>query len=200
MPGLRTVAAALNEANLPLAQIAALHLRLPDLADRHARTRLEAEDVLIKSRQGNGWDEAKHPRTGTPPNRAWFAPKPGSAIQSRPTQTAQRGRSEREAEEILDPMAPVRQAVWDARIALLRRIDPNNLNLTYFANPGSTPNHVALNRLDKALETASIKRVVDKVMPGGLPIGTRGKSAKVRELPGGLEQAKDMFDYLAVGG
>src|SRR5262245_12622093 len=33
MPGLATVAAALRESNLPLAQIAALHLRLPDLPD-----------------------------------------------------------------------------------------------------------------------------------------------------------------------
>jgi hypothetical protein len=200
MPGLGTVAAALNEANLPLAQIAALHLRLPDLVDRHARTRLAAEDVLIKSRQGNGWDEAKHPRTGTPPNRAWFAPKPGPATRPRPTQTAQRGRGEREPVEILDPTAPVRQAVWDARIALLRRIDPNNPNLTYFANPGSAPNQAALNHLDAAIEAASVGRVTDRVMPNGTLIGRSGGGEDVRELPGDAHAAAQFFEYLSVGG
>jgi len=36
-----------------------------------------------------------------------------------------------------EPDAEVRQAIWDARIALLRRIDPDNPHLTYFANSDS---------------------------------------------------------------
>jgi hypothetical protein len=82
--GLASVAAALGRNNLALAQIAAVHLRLPDLSDTLARTALEAEDLLIK-RGSAAWDEARHPRTGTPPNPGWFAPNPGPAAGSRPT-------------------------------------------------------------------------------------------------------------------
>src|SRR4051812_7466743 len=48
MSGLATVAAALAQGNLALAQIAAVQLRLPDLPDTVARAALEAEDLLIK--------------------------------------------------------------------------------------------------------------------------------------------------------
>jgi hypothetical protein len=49
MPGLGTVAAALNANDPGLARIAAVHLRIPDLPDQAARDRMEAEDILIKS-------------------------------------------------------------------------------------------------------------------------------------------------------
>ena len=49
MSGLATVAAALNANDPCLACIAAVHLRLPDLADRTARDGMEAKDCLIKS-------------------------------------------------------------------------------------------------------------------------------------------------------
>jgi hypothetical protein len=199
IPGLATVAVALGQGNLALAQIAAVHLRLPDLPDTVARAALEAEDLLIK-RGSAAWDEARHPRTGTPPNPGWFAPNPGGQTRTRPTQTAAGGRGGRRPEVNSDPMAEVRQAVWDARIALLRRIDPDNPHLTYFANPNSPPRQDALDRLDAAIEAAAIKRVADKVMPYGRPIGRRGDSAKVREVPGGMEAARDLFDYLRVGG
>jgi hypothetical protein len=199
MPGFSTVAAALGERNLPLAQIAAVHLRLPDLPDIFARTALEAEDQLIK-RGSAAWDEARHPRTGTPPNPGWFAPNPGGQARARPTQTAAGGRGGRKPEVNSDPMAEVRQAVWDARIALLRRIDPDNPHLTYFANPNSPPRQEALDHLDAAIEAASIKRVADKVMPQGRPIGSRGGGLDVRELPGGADAARGLFDYLRAGG
>jgi hypothetical protein len=205
-PGLATVASALARNNLCLAQIAALHLRLPDLPDMITRAGLEAEDLVIKGERGDGQlaragrDEAEHPRAGTPPNPGRFAPKDGSGDGLPPMQSAQRGRGGREPEEILDPAAPVRQAIWNARIALLRRIDPNNPHLTYLANPNSPPRQEALDRLDAAIEAASIRRVTDKVMPNGRPIGRPGNSPKVRELPGGVEAAREMFDFLGVGG
>ena len=91
MPGLATVAAALNAGDQGLARIAAVHLRLPDLPDRVARDGMEAMDVLLKyARNGSGgdaWNPALHPRTGTPPNPGWFAPTDGDEWSS--TRTAQ---------------------------------------------------------------------------------------------------------------
>jgi hypothetical protein len=92
MPGLATVASALNADDLCLACIAAVHLRLPDLPDQFARSRMEAEDVLIKSAPSDGqsvnWNPALHPRAGTPRNPGWFAPTDGSAGEATSIQTA----------------------------------------------------------------------------------------------------------------
>ena len=86
MPGLATVAAALNANDPCLARIAAVHLRIPDLRDRTARDEMEAEDALVKSVD---WNPALHPRTGTPPNPGWFAPTGGAGQDLSSTQTAQ---------------------------------------------------------------------------------------------------------------
>lgn len=92
MPGLGTVAAALNADDRCLACIAAVHLRIPDLPDSLARERMEAEDALIKYARGEEpdpeWDPAKHPRTGTAPNPGWFAPTDGEDNKSSPVRTA----------------------------------------------------------------------------------------------------------------
>ena len=66
MPGLATVAAALNANDQGLARIAAVHLRIPDLPDRTARDAMEAADVLIKSAD---WNPALHPRAGAAAHR-----------------------------------------------------------------------------------------------------------------------------------
>ena len=92
MPGLATVATALNANDPCLACIAAVHLRLPDLPDHFARSRMEAEDILLKSAPSDGqsasWDPALHPRTGTPPNPGWFAPTDGSVDEAPSNRTA----------------------------------------------------------------------------------------------------------------
>lgn len=92
MPGLATVARALNADDQCLARIAAVHLRIPDLPNAFARSDMEAEDRLIKYARDEGgdtdWDPAKHPRTGTPPNPGWFAPTDGAGNESSPTRTA----------------------------------------------------------------------------------------------------------------
>ena len=49
MHGFATVAAALNANDRCLAHIAAVHLRIPDLADQAARENMEREDIRIKS-------------------------------------------------------------------------------------------------------------------------------------------------------
>jgi len=85
MPGLATVARALDANDACLARIAAVHLRIPDLPGQAARADIEAEDILIKSDR----DPAKHPRAGTPPNPGWFAPTDGSDDESSSTRTAQ---------------------------------------------------------------------------------------------------------------
>src|SRR5580692_3559645 len=86
MPGLATVAAALNAGDQGLARIAAVHLRLPDLPDRVARDAMEAMDVLLKYARnesgGDAWNPALHPRAGTPPNPGWFAPTDGDESSS----------------------------------------------------------------------------------------------------------------------
>jgi hypothetical protein len=86
MPGLATVAAALNANDQALARIAAVHLRIPDLPDQAARDAMEAADILIKSVD---WNPALHPRAGTPPNPGWFAPTDGADNESSSTRTAQ---------------------------------------------------------------------------------------------------------------
>jgi hypothetical protein len=94
MPGLATVAAALNAGDQSLARIAAVHLRLPDLPDRAARDRMEAMDVLLKYARDEGggsssnWNPALHPRAGAPPNPGWFAPTDGSGNEPSPIRTA----------------------------------------------------------------------------------------------------------------
>jgi len=86
MPGLKTVAAALNANDPRLAHIAAVHLRIPDLPDRAARDGMEAEDIVVKY---GDWNPALHPRTGVPPNPGWFASTDGSSDESSWTRTAQ---------------------------------------------------------------------------------------------------------------
>jgi hypothetical protein len=75
MPGLATVAFALNANDACLARIAAVHLKIPDLPSFSARQGMEIEDRVIKSAD---WNPDLHPRTGTPPNPGWFAPTGGS--------------------------------------------------------------------------------------------------------------------------
>jgi hypothetical protein len=85
MPGLATVAAALNADDQCLARIAAVHLRIPDLPSRSVRSAMEAEDILIKSAD---WNPDLHPRAGAPPNPGWFAPTDGSDDKPSPVRTA----------------------------------------------------------------------------------------------------------------
>jgi hypothetical protein len=76
MSGLGSVARALNTNDACLARIYAVHLRIPDLPNRAARSDMEAEDRVIKALEEEGdanWNPALHPRTGTPPNPGWFA-------------------------------------------------------------------------------------------------------------------------------
>ncbi|HZU88143.1 MAG TPA: hypothetical protein VE993_02690 [Stellaceae bacterium] len=200
MPGLAVVAAALNENNLCLAQIAALHLQLPDLPDALARRGMEGEDLLIGRERAadglarTGWDPAKHPRAGTPPNPGWFAPTGG------PDRELAQNEEEPKPEEAAEPLAALRRQLWQSGLATLREIDPHNPQLFVLSAPGWMPRQEDLDALDSAIRTAAIRRVVDKLMPNGVPIGRRGSRATIRELPGGLPEATDLFNYLRVGG
>ena len=96
LPGLTTVASALNANDPCWARIAAVHLKIPDLPNFDARDELEAEDVLIKLaarqrpavEQGHeirkaSPDDPKHPGwpKGTEGGRGGqFRPKDGSEI------------------------------------------------------------------------------------------------------------------------
>src|ERR1700722_1347340 len=90
MPGLATVASALNADDQGLARIAAVHLRIPDRPDQAARDAMEAADILLKyMRHGEltheihkaSPDDPKHPGwpAGTEGGRGGrFRPKGGS--------------------------------------------------------------------------------------------------------------------------
>jgi hypothetical protein len=87
LSGFATVASALQSRDIAKAQIAALLLRLPDppppaavALNKSAERRL-SEDLIACGllKADDGWDEEKHPRTGSPPNAGWFASKPKEA-------------------------------------------------------------------------------------------------------------------------
>ena len=95
MAGFGAVANALQGRDIAKAQIAALLLRLPDplpLAD--AALRKSGERRLFRDlvacgllKADDDWDE-KHPRTGSPPNAGWFAPKPKDPQADEPPRAA----------------------------------------------------------------------------------------------------------------
>ncbi len=103
-------------------------------------------------------------------------------------------------EEAADPLAAVRRQMWRSDLATLREIDPANPQLFVLTAPGWTPRQEDLDRLDAAIRSATIRRVLDRILPNGVPIGTAGRRSNVRELPGGLAAARTLFDYLRVGG
>ena len=88
--GLAGVARALERGEMPLAKIAALLLRFPDppslAKDAPERGSLELAARLFESGLLKEWDELKHTRTGTAPNRAWFAVKPDKGELAAPQQ------------------------------------------------------------------------------------------------------------------
>ena len=79
---LSLIATALNRGDIAMAAIAAVQMQFPDppplvkcAESIDALMRRGAElyrSGLLKA----DWDPTKHPRTGTPPNRGWFAPVP----------------------------------------------------------------------------------------------------------------------------
>jgi hypothetical protein len=84
MAGFARVASALNANDLCSAHIAAVQMRVPDLASPAVRDALAREDSLIKYARDGGassadWNPALHPRTGTAPNPGWFASTSGTA-------------------------------------------------------------------------------------------------------------------------
>jgi hypothetical protein len=76
--GLANVAAALDRGDLALAKIGALLLRLPDPPSvLKGAPRRGAHELAIRLFDSDllkgGYDPAKHPRTGEPPNHGWYA-------------------------------------------------------------------------------------------------------------------------------
>lgn len=142
---------------------------------------------------------------GPGPRGGQFAPADGSdagvvaSSSTKPLQIAQDERDRADENDATDPMASVRQALWNSSIRALREVDPNNAALTYFANPNSPPSQEALDRLNEALKQAVFRRVSSRIVPNGIPIGDAGSDPGIREASGGLEGAKELFDYLSAG-
>jgi hypothetical protein len=152
MPGLATVAAALNAGDQGLARIAAVHLRLPDLPDHAARDGMEAMDVILKYARdesgGGDWNPALHPRSGTPPNPGWFAPTDGSGNEPSPIRTAE---NENPSQSSDAPPSPGDKWV---RLRPAKRIDELADFAEWLAN--ATPQ-------DEAAIRAEIKRYFEDV-------------------------------------
>jgi hypothetical protein len=152
MGGLGKVAAALDANDRCLAHIAAVHMRMPDLADRTARERMEAEDSLIKYARDEGgddsWNPALHPRTGTSPNPGWFAPTNGSESESSPVRTAQNENPNQSSD-----VSPDTRDKW-VRLPPTKRIDELGDLIEWIAN--------AKPKDEQAIK-AEIKRYFDDV-------------------------------------
>jgi len=182
-----------------------VQLRVPDLPGLFARRGMEAEDLLIKRARGGedgrlartGWDPAEHPRAGVPPNPGWFAPTDGAGGGS--TQVAQE-EDERAPEEMLDSLAPLRQAQWDAATATLRQLDPSNRQLSSIAGPNWVPSAQDIARINAEIRNVVNRRITDFAMPGGNPIGEQGGNVDVRILQGGMQAARRAFNYLGAEG
>jgi hypothetical protein len=76
---LALIAHALNRGDLAMAAIAAVQMQIPNppLLTKGSEPFDETMRRAAELRRAGllkDWDPAKHPRTGTPPNRAWFAP------------------------------------------------------------------------------------------------------------------------------
>jgi hypothetical protein len=92
--GIAVVARALDKGDIALAQIAALLLQFPDPPE-FAKQALEgsalvslASELICSGLLKGDWNSDAHPRTGTPPNRGWFAPVPKD---SEPSKTPRAG-------------------------------------------------------------------------------------------------------------
>jgi hypothetical protein len=96
-----------------------------------------------------------------------------------PTQTAQGEEDERAPEGMLDSAAELRQTQWDAAITTLRQIDPSNAQLSSITAPGWVPSQADLDILNTTVNQAETRRVIDRIMPNGMPIGATGTSSDI---------------------
>ena len=105
---------------------------------------------------------------GPGPRGGQFAPANGVSNSSTsgssgatPIQVAAGERDSAEENDAADPLAPVRQALWDSSIRALREVDPNNPALTYFTNPNSAPSQEALDQLNETLREAIARHAAE---------------------------------------
>jgi hypothetical protein len=120
MPGLVTVASALNANDQGLARIAAVHLRIPDLPDHTARNEMEAEDALINYvRQHELTYEIRKASPDDPKHPGWPAgTEGGRGGQFRPKDGAEAVI----AQDVIDRIRRIkaRRALRTEALALLR--------------------------------------------------------------------------------
>lgn len=142
--GLETIAHALNENKVALAQIATLNLRLPDPPDLQKGVQsLDDAFKLVGILHWTGilkgdWDSDEHPRLGGPPNAGWFATKPKEPKPPKPGWPVPK--VNRELRTLIKEFGPVvlRRGVpllfgpagvaWDFLDFFLDRYSPTELN------------------------------------------------------------------------
>lgn len=107
---------------------------------------------------------------GPGPRGGQFAPADSvdasATGQTRPVRVAQDERDRADENDAIDPMAPVRQALWNSSIQALREVDPNNPALTYFSNPHSAPSQAALDQLNETLREAIARHAAESTTAG----------------------------------
>ncbi len=201
-PGLKRAVSALSRQAVWLAPDEATRLPLPELPNPIAALRLEIEDLLITAEELRkallrvGWDPGKHPRAGVRPNPGWFAPTEGSAT----VYPIAGSEEEERPEEASDPLAEIRQRLWQSGQTTLRAIDPANLQQQSLHGPNWVPSQADLDTLYATIRDVEVRRIVDRVTRDGVLIGTRGNGPDIQLLPGGLRAAERLFDYLRAGG
>jgi hypothetical protein len=205
MPGLATVAAALNADDQCLARIAAVHLQIPDLPSEAARDSVEAEDVLIKLAD---WKPALHPRTGTSPNPGWFAPTDGGSEDELPLRIAQNEDKSRATD--LAPIAadtPVRLPPGDRIDELgdflewLANAQPDDEKVIraeikrYYYDVGDTAGGNALNAaLSDVLEPGVTREIQQEILDAIAPYAN-ADPAEVAQARSLVSVAKDISPF-----
>jgi hypothetical protein len=90
------------------------------------------------------------------------------------------------AEEFVDPLASARVAQFNASITKLRALDPNNSLLSYVVGPGYVPAQADIDQINSAIESVTIQRITNYILPEGTPIGQPGGGVDIRVLPRGV--------------
>lgn len=177
LDGLSGVARAMGRGEMALAQMATVLLGFPDPpslakdAAAHGSFELAAQLFWSGLLKG-GWDPAKHPRTGEPPNPGQFAPKDGANLPavSKPT-LPKEGESKppTETEQTLEARAP--KGLWSdlkPELRLYIRACMVSFDVLEAAQEGAETIRQGLEAMRKSIETNIMFLEITAKLPGAI--------------------------------